>query len=40
MIYKIINEIKSALINEEFYAALALALTLPDACGKAEFPNE
>lgn len=40
MIYKIIREIESALKNEEFLAALALALTLPDICGKAEYPNE
>lgn len=39
MIYRIINEIKSAINNEEFLAALALALTLPDTCGKAEFPT-
>ena len=40
MIYRIIREIESALKNDEFLAALALALTLPDICGKAEFPNE
>ena len=40
MIYRIISEIESSLKNENFLAALALALTLPDICGKAEFPNE
>lgn len=40
MIDRIIKEIKSALSNEEFLAALALALTLPDTCGKAEFPTK
>jgi hypothetical protein len=40
MIDRIIKEIKSALNNEEFLAALALALTLPDTCGKAEFPTK
>lgn len=40
MVYRIIREIESALKNDEFLAALALALTLPDICGKAEFPNE
>lgn len=40
MVIKIIKEIKSALSNEEFLAALALALTLPDTCGKAEFPTK
>lgn len=40
MVLNIIKEIKSALRNEEFLAALALALTLPDTCGKAEFPTK
>ncbi len=40
MVYRIIREIESTLKNDEFLAALALALTLPDICGKAEFPNE
>lgn len=40
MIHRIIKEIDSSLVNENFLAALALALTLPDICGKAEFPNE
>lgn len=40
MIVRIVNEIESSLKNENFLAALALALTLPDICGKAEYPNE
>ena len=40
MLYRIIKEIESSLKNENFLAALALALTLPDICGKAEYPNE
>lgn len=40
MIYRIIKEIESSLINDNFLAALGLALTLPDICGKAEYPNE
>lgn len=40
MINRIIKEIDSSIKNENFLAALALALTLPDICGKAEYPNE
>ena len=40
MINRIIKEIESSLKNENFMAALALALTLPDICGKAEFPTD
>lgn len=40
MIDRIIKEIDSSLKNENFMAALSLALTLPDICGKAEYPNE
>ena len=35
-----INEIRRALNLELYNCALALALTLPDICGKVEFPNE
>ena len=35
----LINEIKFALENEMCLIALAAALTLPDACGKVEYPN-
>lgn len=37
---KRINEIQKALANELYYCALSLALTLPDICGKHEYPNE
>lgn len=35
-----ISEIEICLENERYIAALALALTLPDICGKAEYPDE
>ena len=40
MIERIIKEIESSLKHENYMAALSLALTLPDICGKAEYPNE
>lgn len=40
MIEKIINEIKLSLKNQLYISALTLVLTLPDICGKAEYPNE
>ena len=40
MLRKIIDEIEKSIKNECFLAALALALTLPDICGKAEYPTE
>ena len=39
MIQKLINEINTALNNKLYLVALASALTLPDVCGKAEYPN-
>ena len=39
MITRIIEEIKKCIDNECFIAALSLALTIPDVCGKAEYPN-
>ncbi len=39
MIEKIVNEIRKCLDNDFHLAALALALTLPDICGKAEYPS-
>ena len=39
MITQLINEIKIALDNELYFVALNSALTLPDVCGKAEYPN-
>lgn len=39
MLLKIIDEIKKSIDNECFIAALTLALTIPDICGKAEYPD-
>lgn len=39
MFLKICDEIESCLRNENYIAALTLALTIPDICGRAEFPN-
>lgn len=40
MIERIVNEINRCMENDCYLAALALALTLPDTCGKAEYPQE
>lgn len=40
MINQIIKEIKTCLKNECYIAALTTALTLPDICGKVEYPND
>ena len=40
MIDKLIEEINKALENELYFSALSLALTLPDICGKAEYPDK
>lgn len=40
MVDKIINDINVSLENKAYLAALALALTLPDICGKAKYPND
>lgn len=40
MVNRLLEEIQRSLDNELFLAALALALTLPDICGKAEYPRE
>ena len=40
MIKKLITEINEALSNNLYFAALSLALTLPDICGKAEYPEK
>lgn len=37
MIEQLIKEVEKSLDNECYFAALTLALTLPDACGKAEY---
>lgn len=40
MLIRIIEECEKCMENECFIAALALALTIPDICGKAEYPAE
>ncbi|MGP1505538.1 MAG: hypothetical protein ACTTIR_07960 [Eggerthia catenaformis] len=40
MLNRIIDDINKALDAEAYMAALALVLTLPDICGRAEFPDE
>lgn len=40
MLKRIIGDIGLSLENDAYISALALALTLPDICGKAEYPNE
>ncbi len=40
MVKQLINEINLALDNNLYLVALNTALTLPDICGKAEYPNE
>lgn len=39
MINTLIEDINKALDNEAYFSALSLALTLPDICGKAEYPD-
>lgn len=39
MIKQIVNDINKSLDCESYLSALALTLTLPDVCGKAEYPN-
>ena len=40
LIDRIIREIREAQSRGLYLSALALALTLPDTCGKAEYPHE
>ena len=40
MVDMLVNEIRKALEQDLFMVALTTALTLPDICGNAEFPNE
>lgn len=40
MIPVYVNDIKCSLKNKCYFSALSLALTLPDICGMAEFPNK
>lgn len=37
---QLIDDVNKALDAESYYSALTLALTLPDICGKAEYPQE
>ena len=39
MLNHLIDEINKSLEHECYFAALSLALTLPDICGKAQYPN-
>ncbi len=39
MLLSIIDEVNKALDNDLYLAALSLVLTIPDICGKAEFPD-
>ena len=40
MLLQLIDDMNKALDNDCFFSALSLALTLPDICGKAKYPNE
>lgn len=40
MIEKLVADINKALENNAYVSALSLALTLPDICGKAKYPNK
>lgn len=40
MLQMIIDDIRTALDHNIYFAALSTALTLPDICGKAEYPYE
>lgn len=40
MVQRLVDDIRAALDNDLYFAALSTALTLPDICGKAEYPNE
>lgn len=35
-----VDDIRCSLKNKSYFSALSLALTLPDMCGMAEFPNK
>lgn len=40
MVIRLIQDIRKALENELYFVALSSALTLPDICGKAAYPQE
>lgn len=39
MVDRIVKEINICLENDGYISALGMALTLPDICGKAEYPQ-
>lgn len=39
MVDRLLADMKKALDNDCYFAALSLALTLPDICGRAEYPD-
>lgn len=40
MLFKIIDDVNKALDAECYFSALSLDLTIPDICGKAEYPKK
>lgn len=40
MVFRLVQDIRKALENELYFVALSSALTLPDICGKAAYPDE
>lgn len=40
MVFRLVQDIRKALENELYFVALSTALTLPDICGKAAYPDE
>lgn len=40
MIFQLVHDIRKALENDLYFVALCSALTLPDICGKATYPDE
>lgn len=40
MLLKLIEDIKKSLDHDCYFSALALALILPDICGKAKYPDD
>ena len=40
MVVRLVQDIRKALENELYFVALSSALTLPDICGKAAYPDE
>ncbi len=40
MLLRLIDDMNKALDNDCFLSALSLALTLPDICGRAKYPDE